>query len=833
MSEDQNGKVVRRRIIRVSDSDSDCEQLKNLNVSLSTVPTPNRALIVEERERKVHYLIKVFPNLQASEVYEQLANDEFDLAKTVSQLEGKHGNVVTISYDKWKLDEKIKMQAYAKQKRPPAERKKASKAKRRKVDNSDSNDSDTNYADTRVFDSDEDSDVEISDVLTPSKKKVLEFMETATASELQLMHSCSKKKVDALLASRPFTGWIDLVEKLQGNKYLSTDLLNSAQRVISTRQNVAALMNKCSKISEQLEFAAKREHAIKSQPKNLSAGLKLTGYQLVGVNWLAMLHEQGLNGILADEMGLGKTIQVVAFLAHLKERNISGRHLIVVPASTLENWQNEFERWCPSIKVLLYYGSAEERRNYRIMFSKGEHRAYDVVLTTYNIVAGTPEERKMFRVTPMHYVVFDEAHMLKNMNTQRFETLSRVRATKRLLLTGTPLQNNLLELMSLLIFVMPNIFSAKTEDLKSLFQKNAKKDNDPDNTSSFEKGQVDHAKRIMKPFVLRRLKLDVLKDLPPKTDTKLMIPMSDDQETKYQELVAHFQEIGMRADSGAYNGMSMMTDLRKLANHPLLQRYHYTDATIKTIAKCLAKDPDYKDTVVEYIVDDLACMSDFDINEMTQEYPLSIGKFAMPKKLIPISGKFAYLDETLPQLKREGHRVLIFSQYVIMLNILEVYLKMRNHSFLRLDGNTPVTLRQQLINEYTEDGSIFIFLLSTRAGGLGINLTAADTVIIHDIDFNPYNDKQAEDRCHRMGQTRPVNVIRLVSKDTIEEAMWELTQEKLKLERDITTDDCDTADVKSVVSLLSTALKIDQAKVNNLCSPEKLKLNGKNSSFSM
>lgn len=156
--------------------------------------------------------------------------------------------------------------------------------------------------------------------------------------------------------------------------------------------------------------------------------------------------------------------------------------------------------------------------------------------------------------------------------------------------------------------------------------------------------------------------------------------------------------------------------------------------------------------------------------------------------MILTSGKFSYLDKKLEELKQGGHRVLIFSQYVILLNVMEEYLKIRQHSYLRLDGSTPVNIRQQLIDEYTEDDSIFIFLLSTRAGGLGINLTVADTVIIHDIDFNPYNDKQAEDRCHRMGQQKPVQVYRLISQGTIEEGMWQMNKEKLRLERDITTD---------------------------------------------
>lgn len=213
----------------------------------------------------------------------------------------------------------------------------------------------------------------------------------------------------------------------------------------------------------------------------------------------------------------------------------------------------------------------------------------------------------------------------------------------------------------------------------------------------------------------------------------------------------------------------------------------------------------------------------------------------MPDNLILTSGKFIYLDRKLTELKENGHRVLIFSQYVILLNVMEEYLRIRQHSYLRLDGSTPVNIRQQLIDEYTADESIFIFLLSTKAGGLGINLTSADTVIIHDIDFNPYNDKQAEDRCHRMGQQKPVQVYRLISQGTIEEGMWEINKEKLKLEKDITTDgesvvndslvvllytknyfaEGDNPDVKSVVRLLSSVLGINNSRANNLISPKK------------
>ncbi|CAH0563554.1 unnamed protein product [Brassicogethes aeneus] len=856
--------IIRRRIINpFSDSDSECESiLKKVDFVQSNKKNMKNPSILE-KEKQMKFLLEIFPNLEAMVIHDVLSKHSFNTDSAAAELSKEHGQsqVPQRVYSEWKqnyeerqnkseIDNVLKYQqqqmqqsvSYQNYQLPKSRgyenrqngtsssfkrknidvdmmpRKKKARRRRSSEDSDDSLGSLRDFKDNRVFDSDEDSDVEISNELTGDKKKVLEFFETATINELQLMQSCSKKKAEYICDARPFNGWIDLVEKLQSNKIVSTDLLNSAQRVLATRNNIRALMRKCSNIAQALERAVAAGAGVKMQPRNLSSALKLTGYQMVGLNWLVVMFNQGVNGILADEMGLGKTVQVISFLAHLKEIGAAkNTHLVIVPSSTLDNWRSEFARWCPELRVFMYYGSTEERRGFRFDLAKGMLADFDVILTTYTIVANTPEERKMFRVTPMHYVVFDEAHMLKNMNTQRYENLIRINAKHRILLTGTPLQNNLLELMSLLNFVMPKIFSEKVDDLKSLFQKNSKGKQEDDTLPAFEREQIEQAKRIMKPFVLRRLKCDVLQDLPKKSDHVAVVPLAASQKHKYEQLVGSFQSAS--AETG-YNGMSMMSDLRKLSNHPLLLRYNYGLDKITAIAKILASDPNYKDTKVEYIVEDLTWMSDFEIHTMAKNFR-TLTKFILPDNLLTVSGKFHHLDNMLPDLKSNGHRVLIFSQYVIMLNVMEEYLRVRNHSYLRLDGSTAVNIRQQLINEYTEDRSIFIFLLSTKAGGLGINLTAADTVIIHDIDFNPYNDKQAEDRCHRMGQTRPVTVYRLISEGTIEEGMLQMNKEKLKLEREITTDETDNPDVRSVVRILSSALGIDQSKANSLVSPKK------------
>lgn len=525
-----------------------------------------------------------------------------------------------------------------------------------------------------------------------------------------------------------------------------------------------------------------------------------------------------------------QTIQVIAFLAYLKETNQSrGTHLIVVPSSTLDNWHNELSKWCPALVVERYYGSAAERRALRMNWIKTKLAGIDVVLTTYHMVASTPEERKMFRVTKLHYVIFDEAHMLKNMTTQRYGQLAQIGAASRLLLTGTPLQNNLLELMSLLCFVMPSIFAKNTDDIKNLFQKS--KQIKGDELPAFEKNQIEQAKQIMKPFVLRRLKEDVLTCLPEKKDVQIKISLTESQKEKYMNIVQMYStDDGIVQATHEQKGISIMMDMRKLANHPLLLRYYYSDANVRDIADELSRHQLYKkNRNPDYVFEELAPLSDFQIMQTIEKYELAQPE--IPDRIILESGKFRELDRLLPELKAGGHRVLIFSQFTMMLDILEQYLAIRGHKYLRFDGQTAVVDRQEIIDDYIQDKSNFVFLLSTKAGGLGINLIAADTVIIHDIDFNPYNDKQAEDRCHRMGQTKPVTIYRFIADGTIEEGMAMVAREKLNLEREVTTNDSDSEngetdekEHKCMVRLLTMALGMkDEHQAENMMSPIKTK----------
>jgi len=377
----------------------------------------------------------------------------------------------------------------------------------------------------------------------------------------------------------------------------------------------------------------------------------------------------------------------------------------------------------------------------------------------------------------------------------------KMKARRRLLLTGTPLQNNLLELMSLLSFVMPRMFGESVQGIKMLFS-HTRMNGEPG--SNYEKATVEQAKRIMKPFVLRRLKKDVLEQLPAKHEHVIKCELTEDQRRLYNESFMNCSKKFKQSNSGTqYNNILMM--LRKAANHPLLLRSHYNDETLLTMAKKYCKDPAHRDSEPDLVFEDMTVMSDFELHRLCRE-ERKLTYHCLSNEVLMKSGKFVYLDSLLPELKEKSCRVLLFSQFTMVMDIIEVYLSDRRHRYLRLDGQTSVVERQGLIDKFDENPDIFVFLLSTKAGGLGINLTSANVVILHDIDFNPYNDKQAEDRCHRVGQTRDVTVYRLIAKDTIEEAILQCAQNKLRLEQDMASmDSDDTSSPKAVSDLLHEA----------------------------
>ncbi|XP_023574594.1 probable global transcription activator SNF2L1 isoform X2 [Octodon degus] len=464
-------------------------------------------------------------------------------------------------------------------------------------------------------------------------------------------------------------------------------------------------------------------------------GGALRDYQIRGLNWLISLYENGVNGILADEMGLGKTLQTIALLGYLKHyRSIPGPHMVLVPKSTLHNWMNEFKRWVPSLRVICFVGDKDMRAAFiRDEMMPGE---WDVCVTSYEMVI---KEKSVFKKFHWRYLVIDEAHRIKNEKSKLSEIVREFKSTNRLLLTGTPLQNNLHELWALLNFLLPDVFNS-ADDFDSWF--------DTKNCFGDQK-LVERLHAVLKPFLLRRIKTDVEKSLPPKKEIKIYLGLSKMQREWYTKIL--MKDIDILNSAGKMDKMRLLNilmQLRKCCNHP----YLFDGA-----------EPGPPYTTDEHIVSN--------------------------------SGKMVVLDKLLSRLKEQGSRVLIFSQMTRLLDILEDYCMWRGYEYCRLDGQTPHEEREDKFLEVellgqreaieafnVPNSSKFIFMLSTRAGGLGINLASADVVILYDSDWNPQVDLQAMDRAHRIGQKKPVRVFRLITDNTIEERIVERAEIKLRLD---------------------------------------------------
>jgi len=458
-------------------------------------------------------------------------------------------------------------------------------------------------------------------------------------------------------------------------------------------------------------------------PAYIKSG-KLRDYQIRGLNWMISLYENGINGILADEMGLGKTLQTISLLGYMKHfRNVSGPHMILVPKSTLANWMNEFKKWCPTIRAVCLIGDQETRNTFirDVMMPGG----WDVCVTTYEMIL---REKSVFKKFNWKYMVIDEAHRIKNEESKLSLVIRELNTTNRLLITGTPLQNNLHELWALLNFLLPEEFNS-ADDFDQLFDTNDAIGNE---------SLIKRLHGILKPYLLRRLKSDVEKSLLPKKEVKIFIGLSKMQREWYTKIL--MKDIDIVNGAGKTEKMrlqNILMQLRKCTNHPYL----------------------------------------FDGAEPGPPYTTD-------EHLIENSSKLVVVDKLLPKLQEQGSRVLIFTQMARMLDMLEDYCWFRGWQYCRIDGNTAHEDRDRQIQEYNAEGSSkFLFMLSTRAGGLGINLYTADVVILYDSDWNPQMDLQAMDRAHRIGQKKQVRVFRLVVEETVDEKIIEKAEVKLKLDR--------------------------------------------------
>ncbi|KAF6761207.1 P-loop containing nucleoside triphosphate hydrolase protein [Ephemerocybe angulata] len=551
----------------------------------------------------------------------------------------------------------------------------------------------------------------------------------------------------------------------------------------------------------------KNKGFLTKQPLLLADKVVLKDYQLLGVNWLNLLYRRKLSCILADEMGLGKTIQVISFLAHLKEHGNKGPHLVVVPSSTLENWCREFARFAPEVRVQTYYANKDERPVLRqtlneTMRAKSRNdQGWEVLITTYNLAAqGDDRDRKFFRKTDWDCSIFDEGHVLKNFQSQRYQSLLKYGSTWRLLLTGTPLQNNLQELISLMNFILPEQFSDQFENIHAIFK--AKGDA---KVSLLSQERISRAKKMMTPFVLRRRKdpglegsseqvrahrvRSIYNDALQRSrktilDTEAETPESTTPDPNAKVTAAAKKKTRPKDKVYLENSSNVLMDLRKAASHPMLFRTHFSDDNLSGITKQLLKEPDFKKRGAQFdiVKEDMTVMTDSELQVFVATYK-STRKYLKSEDIYEDAGKIIVLLKLLEQYRKEGRKILIFSQFTQILDILQAVLKIKGMKFLVLTGSTPVDVRQTLVDEFTEDESIPVFLLSTKAGGMGINLTAASVVIMFDQDFNPHNDRQAQDRAYRIGQKRDVDVVKLISKGTIEEEMLRLGETKLALDQ--------------------------------------------------
>nr|CBN81720.1 Helicase SRCAP [Dicentrarchus labrax] len=429
------------------------------------------------------------------------------------------------------------------------------------------------------------------------------------------------------------------------------------------------------------------------------------------------MYEKKLNGILADEMGLGKTIQTIALLAHLAcEKGNWGPHLIIVPTSVMLNWEMELKRWCPGFKILTYFGSQKERKLKRQGWTKPN--AFHVCITSYKLVL---QDHQAFRRKSWRYLILDEAQNIKNFKSQRWQSLLNFNSHRRLLLTGTPLQNSLMELWSLMHFLMPHVFQSHRE-FKEWFS-------NPltgmiEGSQEYNEGLVKRLHKVLRPFLLRRIKIDVEKQMPKKYEHVVRCRLSKRQRFLYDDFMAQASTRETLASGHFMSVINILMQLRKVCNHPNL----------------FDPRPIQSPFITQPIVFHTASL----VQDALEVSPL----------------KLQTLHTLLRKLKTGGHRVLIFTQMTRMLDVLEQFLNYHGHIYLRLDGSTRVEQRQALMERFNADRRIFCFILSTRSGGVGVNLTGADTVVFYDSDWNPTMDAQAQDRCHRIGQTRDVHIYR-------------------------------------------------------------------------
>lgn len=427
----------------------------------------------------------------------------------------------------------------------------------------------------------------------------------------------------------------------------------------------------------------------------------LRSYQLEGVQWLKTLEHCQLSGILADEMGLGKTIQVIALLGYIKEQS-----LIVVPSSLMYNWKKEFEKFTPDTKVLIISGTKDQRDE--LIKTKDD---YDIIITSYPLIR---RDLEYYTQDEFNYCILDEGQYIKNPDTKTAQYVKKIKSKHRLVLTGTPIENNLMELWSIFDFILPGYLKTKKEFKKEFIR--------------YEERNHEKLVRLINPFILRRKKNDVLSELPEKIENVVYSKMNKKQSRIYDSYL-----------------LDMKQRLKELKDHHLLEKSHIEVLSILTRLRQICCDPGL-------------FIDDYDEK----------------------SGKLKILEELIEELIEGEHKILIFSQFTSMLKIIADLLEKKGLDYAYLDGQIKVSNREHVINEFTQ-GKKNIFLISLKAGGTGLNLTEADTVIHVDPWWNPAVEDQATDRAHRIGQKDVVNVYKIITRNSIEENIYQIQLKKREL----------------------------------------------------
>ncbi|KAJ2004824.1 DNA-dependent ATPase fun30 [Coemansia thaxteri] len=695
---------------------------------------------------------------------------------------------------------------------------------------------------------------------------VMRLFNDGSAEELAEKTGATPDEVAIIQGLRPFADMEAVEQQLRKTRGVRLALFNQYRDTVLGHAEVEAVIGQCAGIFSQLKATMRRagvetneatgavsmaQGVALAAPQMVSSAFALKHYQLEGVQWLDCLRNAGASGILADEMGLGKTFQVIAFLCKgIEDARVRGPALVVCPSSTLDNWLNECAKFAPTLRVAAYYGLQAERMALQARLD--DESRYDVMVTTYNVATGNKMDRIFLKKRRFHSLVLDEGHMVKNCMSSRYKWLMQIRAPFRLLLTGTPLQNNLQELVSLLTFILPQVFADSQPMLSHAFKSKpsaggtqtkrslsaatsssvAATDSDdataasslapsgaqspapqPAAVGAVEAQHIAQAKTLLRPFVLRRRKCDVLADLPSKTEIIVRLDLTDSQRTLYDSIVPDDEgsaesirlnlmkldgaQLDTASDTAAESRaavpavskgtmaaswISTFMNMRKVADHPLLLRSLYDLPQLAKMAKALLREPDYASAEYKFLLEDMEVCSDFELHQLCVKYP-KIRSFRLPDEALLNSAKVRKLREIVDECVERGEKLLLFSQFTSMLNILEAVFQLWSIDYCRLDGQTKVDERQTMIDEFNSDSSrLPVFLLSTKAGGFGINLTSANVVVIYDAGNNPSEERQAEDRAHRVGQVKDVRVYKLIGSGTIDEAIWETSRSKLLVE---------------------------------------------------